>query len=119
MPPATRGGWHRSQRRHAAATYRVRVANLPLSYAQHAPERSAQLHQFVVGRYGIDTFHVHTWASHAQAHVWALLAVANEAESVFLRQRLPGTRLNGARRFIEWANDSLPGLMVVRRRYYI
>ena len=85
-----------------------------MSYTQHAPASSSQLHELIQNTYGIDAFHVHTstnCANNDQTHAYAYLAVTDEAEGDFLRQHLPGTRLNGARLFIEWAHDSLPGLM--------
>ena len=69
------------------ATYRIRVRNLPPSYAERAPQSARQLHNLIANVLDVHTFNVETrrdWTAPSNPVAWAFLNVRNFADGMQL-----------------------------------
>ena len=90
----------RSQSRPGWASFRLRIRNLPLSYAEHAPGSERQLHELIANALDMYTFNVETdqrWTAPSTPVAWAFLNVKSYEKGTKLIDKIDQVRLGGRR----------------------
>ena len=98
---------------HAAGTWRLRLKNLPVSFAQEAPSSAKKLHRILFNQLNITVLKASTyknWTRVDGSYSYAFVEVPDESTGNLLITRAPTCILDGMPLHAEWCHDSLPGL---------
>ena len=98
---------------HAAGTWRLRLKNLPTSFAQEAPASAKKLQRILLNQLNITVLKATTYKSWTKAdgtYSYAFVEVPDEITGDLLITRAPSCILDGMPLHAEWCHDSLPGL---------
>ena len=98
---------------HVVGTWRLRVNNLPVSFAQDAPSSAKKLHRALTSQTNVTILKAciyKDWTRVDGSYSYAFIEVPDEPTGNLLIARAPTCILDGMPLHAEWCHDSLPGL---------
>ena len=103
-----------AQERPGWATDRLRIRNLPLPYATHAPKSALGLRELIARNLRVHTFNEENhreWKARRQPVSWACLSVLDRADGETLNSTINQIVLENRPLQAQWKHDSWPDLI--------
>ena len=108
------GGRRHQSHLHGQPSYRLRVTNLPVTFANHPRPSMRQLQQYILASYGVVTHGLHmshNCLNRRGDRAWACLEVNTHDDGTYLMGSLGGTKYDGEPLRLEWAHNSIFGML--------